>query len=181
MDETLIHSCHKGEEADYVLKIAGKDGLKTKIRLNVRPYVEKFLKKLSKYYEIYIFTASTFHYANVIVNFIDPSSKYINAIFDRTYCIEPKKGFFVKDLSIFHNRKLQNMVLVDNMPHSFAFQINNGIPISSFTKNEADEELKVMAHYLLEAAFKDDLTEFNRTNLNLEEITEYKEEELLHI
>ena len=164
-----------------MLNITGKDGLKTKLRLNIRPYVEKFLKNVSKYYEVYIFTAATFHYANVVVNFLDPQLKYICGIFDRSYCLEPKSGFYIKDLSIFQNRKLQNMVIIDNMPHSFSYQINNGIPITSYTKNEADEELKYLSHYLIEGAFKDDLSEFNREQLNLEGLLKYNQEDLQFI
>jgi CTD small phosphatase-like protein 2 len=48
----------------------------------------------------------------------------------------------VKDLRIFKNRNLKDIILVDNAGYSFGFQINNGIPIIPFYNNKKDRELK---------------------------------------
>ena len=178
LDETLIHTVGNEQEADYVLNITGRTS-KTKIRFNVRPFVKEFLRTVSKYYEIYIFTAATFHYANVICNFLDPANRFIKGIFDRNYCFQVKKGFNVKDLRIFKNRSLENVALVDNMPHSYAFQPNNGIPILSWFSNQKDTELKYLTEFLIDAAFKDDLTVHLKNYFKLEELVNYSEEELL--
>ena len=42
-------------------------------------------------------------------------------ILSRNFCLETKKGLFIKDLRIIKNRNLQDMVIVDNLSHSFAF------------------------------------------------------------
>jgi CTD small phosphatase-like protein 2 len=47
---------------------------------------------------------------------------------------------FVKDLRIL-GRKLENVVLVDNAPHSYMQQISNGIPILNFLKGKDDDQL----------------------------------------
>ena len=42
------------------------------IDLNIRPYALTFLKKISKRWEVIVFTASTQSYANAILDEIDP-------------------------------------------------------------------------------------------------------------
>lgn len=45
---------------------------------------------------------------------------------------------FIKDLRIFGNRNLDNIVLVDNAPYSYYFQLSNGIPILPFYNSKSD-------------------------------------------
>ena len=52
---------------------------------------------------------------------LDPFEKYILGILTRENCMETKNGFFIKDLRIIKNREMKNMVLVDNLSHSFGF------------------------------------------------------------
>ena len=40
------------------------------------------------------------------------------------------------------NRKLKNIVIIDNLTHSFGLQVDNGIPILNFHGNKKDTELK---------------------------------------
>ena len=35
--------------------------------------------------------------------------------------METKNGFFIKDLRIIANKELKNMLIVDNLAHSFGF------------------------------------------------------------
>ena len=76
---------------------------------------------MTQFWDIYVFTASTPPYARAIVNFLDPEGKYINGILDRLNCMETKNGFYIKDLRILKNKELKNMILVDNLSHSFGF------------------------------------------------------------
>jgi len=43
--------------------------------------------------------------------------------------METNNGYNVKDLRIVDNRELKDIVIVDNLVHSFGLQIENGIPI----------------------------------------------------
>ena len=54
----------------------------------------------------------------------------------------------VKDLRFIQNRSLKDMLIIDNSCLSFAFNINNGVPILPFFDNEEDEELKHLTYYL---------------------------------
>ena len=49
----------------------------------------------------------------------------------------------MKDLRVIGNRDLKDMVIVDNSVYSFAFQIDNGIPIIPFYKDPNDEDVEL--------------------------------------
>ena len=47
------------------------------MKIIVRPGVTELFKELSKIYEIIIFTASNFEYADPILDILDPNNLYI--------------------------------------------------------------------------------------------------------
>jgi len=49
-----------------------------------------------------------------------------------------EEGFFVKDLRIFKGIDLKNVMIVDNYVHSFAFHLDNGIPVVPFFGEKDD-------------------------------------------
>jgi CTD small phosphatase-like protein 2 len=57
-------------------------------------------------------------------------------------------GLYLKDLRIFKNWALTDLLLVDNAAYSFANQIDNGIPIISYIDDRNDIELAKLANYL---------------------------------
>ena len=68
-----------------------------------------------------MYTASSYAYAYSIIDYLDPEAKYIIDILTRNNCLETKNGFFIKDLRIISNRKLKDVIIVDNLTHSFGF------------------------------------------------------------
>ena len=56
-----------------------------------------------------------------IINYIDPEKKYISGILNRSHCYTSPMGYFVKDLRIFANRDLKNLIILDNLAISFGF------------------------------------------------------------
>ena len=132
---------------------------------------------MTDYYDIFIFTASSPNYANTIINYIDPTGKLINGILTRANCMETKNGFFIKDLRIIKNRDLKNLILVDNLTHSFGFQIENGVPILEWHNDFKDMELKYLADYLVEAVESDDVRVFNQERLKLRDMDNFTAED----
>lgn len=117
-----------------------------------------------------VFTASTQPYAEAIIREFDPEG-HISYILDRSHCLETKNGYAIKDLRIIKNRELKNMVIVDNLVHSFGLQIENGIPILEWTGDKKDTELKFLMEYLVKASSAEDLREYNKENLKLRELS----------
>ena len=96
-----------------------------------------------------VFTASHKAYADAVLDQIDPTNELFQFRFYREHCIKTPQGYYVKDLRIFKNsRALSDLVLIDNSVYSFAFQIENGVPIIPFYRDKNDEELFHLITYL---------------------------------
>mgnify|MGYP003877552831 FL=1 len=80
----------------------------------------------------------------------------------------------MKDLRVLANRNLNDVVLIDNAAYSFAFQIDNGIPIAPYYDNPEDEELKHLIPYLKFLNSVKDLKEVNRQNFKLHMYSQYE-------
>lgn len=98
---------------------------------------------------------------------IDPDNLFKMRLY-RQHCISIKDKFFVKDMRIFKDRELKDVVLVDNSIISFAFNINNGVPCSAFYRHmKEDEEFLYLVSYLEEIFSCDDVRDFNSEKFNL--------------
>ena len=79
-------------------------------------------------------------------------------------------GVFVKDLRIIADRDLKDIVIVDNSIVSFAFHLSNGVPISSFTGSDNDEELLFLVTLLEEIYCFDDIRPQLESRFKLNEL-----------
>ena len=145
LDETLVHSSFKPINYNNVL-------LKPDIFLSIdfrgnthnvyvlkRPYIHEFLKEMNKIFNIIIFTASIKEYANPLLNMLD-REKVIKRRLFREDCCRGTTGKFIKDLKIL-NMNLKDLILVDNNPISYSYNICNGIPIKTWHYDKTDQEL----------------------------------------
>ncbi len=99
---------------------------------------------------VIVYTASHKSYADSVLDFLDPNKELIKYRLYRHNCVHIKhesESIFVKDLRIFNNVKMENMIIIDNSVLSFAFQIENGIPILPYYDKD-DIELKFLSNYL---------------------------------
>lgn len=118
----------------------------------MRPYLEDCLERLSALYEIVVFTAGVRDYADKILDHIDPERKIIKKRMYRQDCIQ-LGDYFVKDLDVFIDREKENIIIVDNSIMSFAFDLDNGVPIQSFMGDETDDKELLFLISFLEEAF----------------------------
>lgn len=71
LDETLVHSTFdKCNDADIELPVSF-DGTDSMVFVKIRPRVIDFLRKITKYYEVVIFTASVANYADPLIDLLD--------------------------------------------------------------------------------------------------------------
>ena len=127
LDETIIY--YPDEKIDVF-----NDEMNDHIK--IRPFSLDFLNQLSFYYEIIVFTAASQHYADKILDFLDPNG-LINYRFYRQHLTD-HQGKYVKDISKI-GRNLNSMVILDNTPENFVLQPNNGVFIKSWRGEMKDK------------------------------------------
>jgi CTD small phosphatase-like protein 2 len=98
-----------------------------------------------------LFTAAEQTYADLVLEHLDPERAFFAHRFYRHHCFHlHAAGFYLKDLRILGDRPLEDTLIVDNSILSFSAQLDNGVPICSFTGNPNDRELAYLMTYLEE-------------------------------
>lgn len=106
----------------------------------MRPGTAEFLKEMSKYYELVIFTASLSKYANPLMDILDPERFCTSRLF-REHCNYVfAERIYVKDMSQL-GRPIEDVILIDNSPNSYRPQPENAVPILSWYDDQTDREL----------------------------------------
>ena len=166
LDETLVH-CSVEPLAKYELTFPVQfNNVEYHVYVRKRPYFLEFLKQVSPYFEVIVFTASQKVYADKLLNILDPNRQYIKhrAFRDSCVCVD---GNYLKDLSVL-GRDLAEVVIVDNSPQAFAYQVDNGIPIESWFDDEEDCELLNLVPFLLALAKENDVRPLLRKQFGLQ-------------
>ena len=176
LDETLIHSLSRGSPRSF--HSSGSHCKMIEIRINnmsslyyvhKRPYCDYFLREISKWFELQIFTASVKEYADPIINWLeeeisDSLNKQKNLqqsggghgggslkssrqkIFTKRYyrnncSYRPGVGY-IKDLSKYiRDDELKNVMILDNSPISYALHEDNAISIEGWINDQNDRDL----------------------------------------
>ncbi|KAF5736574.1 carboxy-terminal domain RNA polymerase II polypeptide A small phosphatase 1 isoform X2 [Tripterygium wilfordii] len=99
-----------------------------------RPGLREFLKELSKFADLVLFTAGLEGYARPLVDRIDVENLFMLRLY-RPSTSSTEYREHVKDLSCL-SKNLCRTVIVDNNPFSFLLQPINGIPCIPFTAGQ---------------------------------------------
>ena len=150
LDETLIHCDFNLKYDEHSVKLQAEfdDGTKCKLPIIMRPFLAKFLEFARKYFEVVVYTASDASYADHIINYLDPIGNIFSNRLYRTHFIQVIDKIYTKPLKLIENRKLENIIVVDNSIYNFAMNLNNGYLISSFYNDKYDTELLKLEKYL---------------------------------
>lgn len=166
LDETLVHCCENVAEAQVPITVTFPTGELVQAGINIRPYAREVLASANQDFEVIVFTASHRCYADEVLNYLDPTGSLIHHRLYRENCLVTE-GVHIKDLRVFGNRRLQDIVIVDNAAYSFGYQLNNGIPIISWYSDPTDKELFNLVHYLKVLAVVDDIRVVNSQTFHL--------------
>ena len=154
LDETLVRAGVELETADLVVQLEGR-----KLGVKLRPYARECLSEVSSCFEVAVFTASQAIYADQVLDFLDPEGKYIRHRLYRDSCVEVG-SLLLKDLRVLPFA-LKDVVMVDNSLFGYPFQRANGVPVSTWTGEADDEELKTVPPYLRLLQTLSDVRPFN--------------------
>ncbi|KAG0047862.1 hypothetical protein BGZ90_007766 [Linnemannia elongata] len=146
IDETLVHCATRPLDSPDIVFPVEYNQETWEVYGRIRPGMYEFLEKMSTKFEVITFTASQECYAEALLKIIDPEKKFIKHRYYRDSCV-PVFGNYVKDLRIL-NRDLSKVVIVDNSPQAFGYQISNGVPIESWYDDKSDRELAKLMDFL---------------------------------
>lgn len=166
LDETLVHCNEDLKNSDVILPVTFPTGDVINAGVNIRPFVKEVLTEANKLFEVMVFTASHQCYADVVLDYIDPYRELIHHRLYRDNCLIVE-GIYIKDLRILTNRRLQDLVIVDNAAYSFGYQVDNGVPIISWHDDRNDRELYNLIDYMNVLATSSDVREINRQTFHL--------------
>ncbi|TDZ71744.1 Nuclear envelope morphology protein 1 [Colletotrichum sidae] len=154
LDETLIHSMSKGGRMStgHMVEVrlnqtyVGAGG-QTSIGpqhpilywVNKRPYCDDFLRRVCKWYNLVVFTASVQEYADPVIDWLEAERKFFSARYYRQHCTF-RQGAFIKDLSSVEP-DLSKVMILDNSPLSYMFHQDNAIPIQGWINDPTDNDL----------------------------------------
>ena len=143
----------------------GGDRAPTRTAFARRPHLATFLRKAASLFEVVVFTAGSRAYAEPVLNALDPERKLFAWRLYRDACVRvpvaaansstrapsstrsprsclpsappPSSIFVVKDLKRL-GRPLSRTLIVDNSPTCYAYQVSNGVPVSSWKGGHRD-------------------------------------------
>jgi hypothetical protein len=105
---------------------------------------------MSEIFEIVFFTSSLPEYANKALNIIDPHKLAAGRLY-RDSC-RLKDDVYIKKFGIL-GRSLESTIILDNLPTSYCYNIDNAVPIKSwFSRNKKDKELLEIIPILMSLA-----------------------------
>ncbi|CDR43638.1 CYFA0S12e02784g1_1 [Cyberlindnera fabianii] len=143
LDETLVHSVSRGKRlasSSYQVEIKLKDQVATLYYVQKRPYCDMFLKQVSKWFNLIIFTASVKEYADPVIDLLETEKKYFSQRYYRDHCTLREGQGYIKDLTTV-DRNLNHVIIVDNSPISYALHENNAVSVEGWISDSTDTDL----------------------------------------
>lgn len=167
LDETLVHSCLEPcDDADFTFTVSFNQQNHT-VYVRCRPHLHDFMETVASLFEIIIFTASQSIYAEQLLNVLDPKRRIFRHRVYRESCVLVD-GNYLKDLSVL-GRDLARVIIIDNSPQAFGFQVDNGIPIESWFDDRSDQELLHLLPFLESLVTVEDVRPLIAQRFNLRE------------
>ncbi|KAJ9612943.1 mitochondrial inner membrane protein required for protein import [Cladophialophora chaetospira] len=107
-------------------------------RIAKRPGVDYFLRYLSAYYEIVLFTSQPSAVVDQVIRKLDPFSMIRWPLFREATLY--KDGGYIKDLA-YLNRDLKKVIMIDTVPHHVKHQPENAVILPKWNGDPNDQTL----------------------------------------
>eukprot|EP00331_Platyophrya_macrostoma_P001920 CAMPEP_0176423594 /NCGR_PEP_ID=MMETSP0127-20121128/10368_1 /TAXON_ID=938130 /ORGANISM="Platyophrya macrostoma, Strain WH" /LENGTH=341 /DNA_ID=CAMNT_0017804557 /DNA_START=21 /DNA_END=1046 /DNA_ORIENTATION=- len=146
LDETLVHCRMEAFETATTLVSVQIEGCFVTVHIAKRPGVKAFLKEMSKYYTIALYTSSLKEYAEAVLKTLRIKD-YFTYVCHREQCINSRGKKAEKMLSIF-NRPPQDIILIDDSAVHVENQPYNILIVKKFQGQVKDKELQRITPFL---------------------------------
>ncbi|KAH8882555.1 NIF-domain-containing protein, partial [Thozetella sp. PMI_491] len=150
--EKLLPDPDPATERPYTLVISMEDMLihnewtrEYGWRIAKRPGMDYFLRYLSQYYEIVLFTSQPYAMTEPLVRKLDPFGFIMYPLFREA--TKYKDGEVIKDLS-YLNRDLSKVIIIDTNPKHVSAQPENAIVLPPWKGNKDDDGLVALVPFL---------------------------------
>lgn len=157
LDETLIHSLSKGGKMSsghmVEVKLDGQHAILYYV--HKRPFCDEFLRKVSKWYNLVVFTASVQEYADPVIDWLEQERKVFRARYYRQHCTF-RNGGYVKDITVVEP-DLSRVMIIDNSPVSYTLHEDNAIAIEGWINDPSDLDLLHLVPFLSGMRFVNDV------------------------
>jgi len=156
LDNTLIYASKQIPEImDYTSVVFEKGGEYIIRYVTKRPGMCKFLSKLSKRYNLCVYTAADKTYARKVVEATGVSD-YICDLYDRSHCEKINEFTYLKNIWSLGFEPTQT-VLIDDLTAQSKYQPENFINIKPFKGEDSDRELYALYPFLRTLNIVDDV------------------------
>ena len=148
LDETLIHSMAKGGRMStghmVEVRLGGPvsssgvslgPGVPILYYVHERPNCHEFLRKVCKWYNLIVFTASVQEYADPVIDWLERERKYFSGRYYRQHCTF-RNGAYIKYLAQVEP-DLSRVMILDNSPMSYIFHEGVFWMISIYSASQA--------------------------------------------
>lgn len=160
LDETLIHSLSRGSRfsAGQMVEVKLESQFATLYFVNKRPFCDEFLRSVSQWYKLVVFTASVQAYADPMIDWLEQERKYFSQRLYRQHCTATPNGY-IKDLSKIRG-DLSKVIIVDNSPISYAMHEENAISVEGWISDPTDRSLQNLVPLLHALHYSCDVRSF---------------------
>ena len=142
-DETLVHLTSKPLQKSKIKPLIIYD-YSDRFYVYIRPGLKEFLNSVKDDYTLFIWTASTKRFLNIVLDSIGIDRSLFKYIFTRKHC-DDMGNYYTKDLTrYFTEYELSQTVLVDNSFYNFIPQPSNGYHIKTFLGSHNDKAFKLL-------------------------------------
>ena len=148
------------DNADDIIELNdGKGATVGELSLKYRPYMKEFLDDMSTKFELILYSTFSKQYVKALVEHIEKDKKYFSYCFHDEFCLFANISCGIKCTDfLYGNRKLSDIILLDNSVKVFPFSPDNFVPISPFTgEDPKDIELVKLSAFLEKLAKEKDV------------------------
>eukprot|EP01017_Pseudomicrothorax_dubius_P044839 TRINITY_DN7635_c0_g2_i1.p1 TRINITY_DN7635_c0_g2~~TRINITY_DN7635_c0_g2_i1.p1 ORF type:complete len:298 (+),score=47.68 TRINITY_DN7635_c0_g2_i1:107-1000(+) len=148
LEQTIVTRTGRANKWGFKIFYADPGHQMKSVCFGVRPFLFSLLHKVSELFDIVVFSEESQNLVQAVVDRLDKDRRFFCAILDRRHCLE-HEGALIKDLRAISNRKLSDVIAVDDEPQRYTLQSGNVYKIQKWTGDREDCELLKLAEHLI--------------------------------